>query len=119
MTTDVVEEKVCVACDRSKPIASFTRSDGSVVAECFRCRVSTIAVGVSSDFPTQTKKAGRPKEANSYNAGIPTDARGMPWLNADLSPVHQRQFDRERHRIEEFERARRQPGGLEALRKVN
>lgn len=46
---------------------------------------------------------------NSWEKGIPTDHRGMPWLDANGSEIGQKEFVQRRSEIEAAERRRRQP----------
>lgn len=118
MTETVEETKVCSDCNQPKPLDSFEHN-GLLGDICFRCRVSSIVIGQPSDHPTRTMRdSKRQPERNSYNAGVPTDARGMPWLKPDLSPIGQREFDSKRHLIDQFERDRRQAPAAPAPREV-
>lgn len=119
MTEEVDEtQRICDDCELSKPLSSFVRN-GETETICSRCRYSSITLGKPSDHPSRTMRDSKSQpQANSYNAGVPTDARGMPWLNADLSYVGQKQFDQQRHRIDQFERDRRQAPALPAQREV-
>ena len=67
---------------------------------CFRHKLLSVQFSPSC---TPTRRNNIPPKVadNSYAKGIPTDSRGMPFLDKNLEPIGQRQFDRERRKIDE------------------
>jgi hypothetical protein len=68
---------------------------------CFGCKIQTIQIS-----PYATPNRLHPERAprtpnNSWEKGIPTDSRGMPFLKADGSAMGVKEYGEKRHQIEE------------------
>lgn len=120
VSVEVEQTKLCETCEREFPVTSFERN-GELVDECYRCRVLSVGIGTPRDFPSRTRSKGEPaRPNNSYEAGIPVDHRGMPWLGGpDLHPMHTKEFNSNRHLIEETRRRNHQQAAPPNPREVN
>jgi hypothetical protein len=72
--------------------------------DCFGCRIQTIQIS-----PYATPSRLRPhiaprKPENSWEKGVPTDSRGMPFLKTDGSPMGQKEFSEKRRLIDAHRR---------------
>jgi hypothetical protein len=57
--------------------------------------------------PSRTPSKAPPRaQSPSWEAGIPTDSRGMPYLDQSLEPLTQKEFVNNRHKIEAAKRER-------------
>jgi len=74
---------------------------------CFSCHIRGLTIGLPSDFRSKSTYLNvAPRTPNnSYEKGVPVSRRNggtvMPYLRADGETMHQVEFDRKRHRIEE------------------
>lgn len=77
--------------------------------DCFGCKAVTVQVSPAAT-PTRTKYLKPPRTPNnSYEKGIPTDERGMPYLLPNsFEPAGQKFVDQHRHQIEDTRRRNRQ-----------
>ncbi len=68
--------------------------------DCFKERIGSIGLG-SGTTPSRdntnwaARRARKPQ--NSWERGMPTDDRGMPYLDAKGNRVYQKQFAETRH----------------------
>lgn len=75
--------------------------------ECFGCHVRGVQIGLPSDFRSRSTylKVAPKTPDNSYGKAVPVsrrpDGSAMPYLRADGDPMHQREFDQKRHRIDD------------------
>ena len=72
--------------------------------ECFRCHCLSIT---TSPYATPTRlnpKAAPRTPDNAWERGIPTDHRGMPFLEKGGDFMGQKEFSERRHEIEEGRR---------------
>lgn len=71
---------------------------------CLACKIKTIQVSPSAT-PSKTRRPQTgPKEANSWEKGIPLDSRNMPLIKSDMSPVGQKEYSEKRSQIEAAKR---------------
>lgn len=62
---------------------------------------------ISPKFKTQpwkNSKAGSNAQYNGWERGIPTDAKGLPYLDNELSPIGQKAWSEKYRRIAEDHR---------------
>src|ERR1017187_9889472 len=77
---------------------------------CWQCHLKSLTLGLPKDMPTRTNYAKNPPKQwdNAYERGIPTDRRPdgsvMPFLLSDGDLMHQREFDGNRHLIDDNRR---------------
>lgn len=65
----------------------------------FAEKIKTIQIGAGATPSRNISRRGRPKDKplyNSWEAGIPTDKRAMPYLNENGAVVHQKEFSEKR-----------------------
>lgn len=96
-----------MACNREK-------DEFGLCAEpsCFTCKVKSIQIHPNAT-PTRTaaRPAGAPPKgsSNSWERGIPTDSRGLPYINAATGDVMgQKEVSEKRHQIEAEKRRLKQ-----------
>lgn len=79
-------------------------------ADCYGCKVKSLAVGLPKDFRSRTPSKTPPRRPNnSWEKGIARDERGMPIIrSSDLSPVGVKEAAQKRHLIDENKRRLRQ-----------
>ncbi len=72
--------------------------------DCFGCKVHSIQVNPYA-MPSRLHPSNPPaKPKNSWEKGIPTDSRGMPFLNKNGQIMGQKEYAANRHSIEETRR---------------
>lgn len=70
----------------------------------FGCKLKSIQFDPYS-MPSRLNKKAEPRRPNpSYERGVPTDSRGMPFLRKDGTPMGQKEYDSQRSRIDEHRR---------------
>ena len=75
---------------------------------CFKCHIQGLTIGLPKDYPSRTwRKMKRRETLNSWERGIPTDSRGMPWLDATGAPMGAKKVAENRHSIAETARRRK------------
>jgi len=65
----------------------------------FAEKIKTIRLGASATPSRRISTRGRPKDKplhNSWERGIPRDARGMPYLDKNGAVVHQKEYSENR-----------------------
>jgi hypothetical protein len=78
--------------------------DGSHGPECFGCKVKSITFSPYAT-PTRLNPRRPPRQPNpAWERGVPTDARGMPFLRKDGTPMGVKEYAENRHAIEEHRR---------------
>jgi hypothetical protein len=78
--------------------------DGTHGEGCFGCKVKTITVNPYS-MPTRLHPGNAPKRPEPrWERGVPTDNRGMPFLDKNLNPMGVKAVAENRHSIEQHRR---------------
>ena len=72
--------------------------------DCFGCKLQSVQFN-----PYATPGMLRPhiaprKPENSWEKGVPTDSRGMPFLKTDGTPMGQKEYSESRSKIEAHRR---------------
>ena len=65
----------------------------------FAEKIKMVQIGAAATPSRKVSSRGRPKDKplyNSWEAGVPTDSRGMPYLNKDGAVVHQKEYSENR-----------------------
>lgn len=79
-------------CENGKPYHDGTGDD-------FGCKIRTIQFDPRA-MPTRRNTVEPRRPDPAWERGIPTDNRGMPWLDETLSPIGTKKFAERRHEIE-------------------
>lgn len=75
--------------------------DGSHGEECFGCKIRTINLSPAATPSRRNSKTPRESTNNSWEKGIPTDSRGMPYLDSNLNVIGQKRWaETERRKFE-------------------
>lgn len=97
------EDYTCFACEEEIHDATC----GGLDPDCLTCRYRSVRLSAAAT-PTKTRSAAAPHRPNaSWETGVATDHRGVPYLKADGGYIGVKEFGERRHVYEDAIRRNR------------